>query len=273
MLGTSRASWAGVDEYLSGLFDQASVRGDLMAAGRQVLDVADLLDTDAALRSTLSDAARGSAAKQDLVGRIFSARVGQVALDVLDRVCGASWGSDADLVDAVESAGEILLLMNAEAGDRIETVEEEVFRFGRAIDANPPLQMALTDPANSAQQKAAIVGSLLAGRTAAETPILLGHLVAHLRGRRVQDAVTALSELAAARHGRVVAEVRSAIALTADQGRRLAVAVAALQGRQVEVNVIVDPHVIGGIEVRVGDEVIDGTIAGRLEQARRRVAG
>lgn len=273
MLGASRTSWAGVDEYLSALYDQASVREHLATAGRQVLESAELLDSDAGLRSHLSDSARTGEAKRDLVRRVFAGRVNAVALGVLETVCGASWGSGTDLVDAIESAGEALLLMNAEALDRIEAVEEEVFRFGRAIDANPPLQMALTDPANSAAQKSGIVRSLLANRTAPETSTMLSYLVGHLRGRRVQDAVSELSELAAARHGRVVAHVRAATELTIDQQRGLAAALAALQGRQVDVNVTIDPDVIGGVEVRVGDEVIDGTIAGRLEQARIRLAG
>lgn len=94
-----------------------------------------------------------------------------------------------------------------------------------------------------------------------------------LRGRRIQDAVARLSELAANRRGRIIAEVRSAVELTDSQQQRLAAVLATLHGRAVELNIEIDPAVIGGIEVRVGDEVIDGTAATKLEQARRKLAG
>lgn len=269
MLGASRTSLAGLEEYLGSLYQDQSARADFVGAGRGCLDVADLLDTDPTLRSALADAARSADSKRALSRQLFAGRIPELALSVLDQVFGARWGTPSDMVDAVEDAGRTLLLMNAEAEDRAATVEEEIFRFGRAIDGNPPLQMALTDPANTAAQKVGIVTTLLDGRTAPETPVLLGHLVAHLRGRRVQSAIAALSHLAASRHGRVVAEVRAARELTAGQSARLAAALATLHGIRVELNVVVDPSVIGGIEVQIGDDVVDGTVVGKLMQARR----
>ena len=97
------------------------------------------------------------------------------------------------------------------------------------------------------------------------------HVAANLRGRRPDVAVEQLAELAARQRQRLLAEVRSAVALTPEQEQRLAAALSRLQGREVRVNVIVDPEVVGGIVVRVGDEVIDGSVASRLENARRTV--
>ena len=84
-------------------------------------------------------------------------------------------------------------------------------------------------------------------------------------------AVEQMSAMAAVRQDRLVAVVTSAVPLTDEQKSRLADALSRIQGKQVLINVVVDPSVVGGIQVRVGDEVIDGTLANRLEQARRRL--
>lgn len=273
MLGTSRVSSATVQEYLVGLFDNHKVRRDFFTAGSGCLRLSDLLDQDSALRSALADSSRSATAKADLCQRLLATKLPALAVEVLGEVTGLRWGSSTDLIEAVEAAGATLILMSAEANGRIDAVEEELFRFGRAIDANPPLQLALTDPATSGLAKSGIVKSLLDRKAAPETIELLAHTTAHLRGRRIQAAVETWSALAAARHGRVVAEARSAIVLTSDQRHRLAGALAKLHGRAIDLNVTVDPGLIGGIEVRVNDEVIDGTIISKLEQARRRLTG
>lgn len=271
MLGSSRTSYAEVDEYLSTCYDNAPDRAAFFAAGQACLQVADLLDGDQVLRATLADASRVGEEKRALAEQLLAGKVPAVSLDVLGRVFAARWGSPADLVDAVEGVGTTLILMSAEAAGRIDTVEEELFRFGRAVDANASLQMALTDPANSPAAKAGIVASLLEHRASVEACALLEYLAGHLRGRRVQAAVSTLSELAAARHGRIVAEVRATLELSATQSQRLAAVLAKIHGRPVEINVIIDRGIIGGIEVRVGGEVIDSTVATRLEQARRKL--
>lgn len=271
MLGASRTSYAALEEYLSRRFDDSGDRSGFFAAGQACLQAADVLEQDSVLRSTLADASRSGDSKRALGEQLFTGKVPALALDVLGWAFAARWGSATDLVDVVEAAGSTLILMSAEAAHRSEAVEEEVFRFGRAVDANPPLQMALTDPANSAAAKAGIVNSLLANRATPEATALLVHVAAHLRGRRVQGAVSALSQMAAARHGRVVAEVRAALTLNETQRERLVSVLTQIQGRPVDLNAIVDPAVIGGIEIRLDGEVIDSTVATRMEQARRRL--
>ncbi|MEI6624155.1 MAG: ATP synthase F1 subunit delta, partial [Actinomycetes bacterium] len=100
---------------------------------------------------------------------------------------------------------------------------------------------------------------------------LVAHGAGSLRGRRIQAVIAELSDSAAARRGRVIADIRTAMPLTAKQCSRLGAALTKLFGRRVELNVDIDPSVVGGIEVRVGDEVIDATISSKLDQARRRM--
>lgn len=271
MLGSSRVSLAELNDSLHAQFDSNSA-SDLRAAGEGLLSTIEVLEGERALRATLADPSIGADQKTGVVNAILSGKVPELTVSVVREVANSRWSSDSDLVDAIEEAGATLVLMAAEKDGHIDSVEEELFRFGRAIDANPDLQMALTDPASQPEVKEGIVRTLLSGIAADETTIVVAHMAGSLRGRRIQDAIVRLSELAASRRGRVIADVTSAIELTSAQQQRLASALERLHGRQVELNVLVDPSVLGGIEVRVGDEVIDGTAASKLEQARRRLS-
>jgi F-type H+-transporting ATPase subunit delta len=131
--------------------------------------------------------------------------------------------------------------------------------------------MTLTDPSLAADRKAAVVRQLVDGGASPATQQVLEYVAGNLRGRRPATAVEEFARLASDQRQRVLAEVRSAITLSPDQQVRLASALSRLQGREVRVNVVVDPEVVGGIVVRVGDDVIDGSVASRLEQARRAV--
>jgi F-type H+-transporting ATPase subunit delta len=271
MLGSSRTSMTALEESLSARFDSGISVSECDDAGRELFSVVDLLSSQRVLLATLADPAINADSKKGVVAALLAGQVGAVAQSLVVEVVTARWSSDADMVDALDASGAALLLMGAEKEGRIDRVEEELFRFGRAIDANADLQMALTNPATSSAVKAGIVHSLLDGRSAQETVTLVAHGAGSLRGRRIQAVIAELSDLAAARRGRVIADIRTAVPLTATQCSRLGAALTKLFGRRVELNVDIDPSVVGGIEVRVGDEVIDATISSKLDQARRRM--
>lgn len=273
MFGSSRTSYALLQDFLAAVFEGKPGPTKLAEAGRDLFQVVAVLADERVLRTTLADPAGSKEGKSQLVTSLFGGKISDVALSHLIEIVGARWSNDADMVDAVEESGASMLLMAAEDLNQIDQVEEELFRFGRAIDANADLQMALTDPAASPEAKAKIVSTLLEGKANQTTIELVSEVAGSLRGRRIQAAIAHLSTLAAARRGQILAEVTSAVALTDEQKDRLARALTKLHGRPVELNVEVDPSVLGGIEVRVGDEVIDGTAATKLEQARRRLAG
>jgi F-type H+-transporting ATPase subunit delta len=265
MLGSSRESLTAlrvsVDSRRS---DEGfgSLSGDLLA-------VAGVLADEKTLRQTLADSGQPAALRAGVVATLFEGRISAVALAVLTEVVSARWSSDADLVDAVEALGAQAAFVAADAEGTLDRVEDELFVFGRAVDESPELQMALTDPSVPAERKAALVRDLMGTSASPAATALLAHAAGHLRGRRPAAAVEELARIASDQRRQVLAEVRSAVALDQDQHGRLAVALSRLQGREVRLNVVVDPDVIGGIVVRVGDDVIDGSVASRLEQARR----
>jgi len=269
MIGASRDSLATCVEALDtrrGAADFASVGEDLFA-------VAALLGQQTQLRSTLADAGQSESTRRGLVEQLLGGKIGATSLAMVATAVGQRWSEDEDLVLALEQLADQAVFTVAQDDGSLDATEEEIFRFGRAVQASPELQMALTDPAQSAATKAAIVTDLLGSRATAATVTVIKYAVGHLHGRRIDSVLDHLCDLAAAQRERVVAQVRVARPLEADQARRLAAALSALQGRTVRLNVAVDPDVLGGVHVTLGDEVIDGTIASRLEQARRAVLG
>jgi len=239
----------------------------------QLFAVADLISQDTQLRSALSDAGQPSATRVGLVHAVFDGRVSSLAVEVLADVVALRWSSPNDFVEVVEALATQAALMNADREGSLEQVEGDLFAFSQTVSGSADLQMALTDPSVGAAQKAGLVDTLLSGRSTPQTIAVLSYAMGHLRGRRVDTVMDDLMDLAGEQRNRSIAEVRVARPLDPDQATRLAAALSRLNGRDVRLNVVVDPDVIGGISVRIGDEVIDATVATRIEQARRVLVG
>jgi F-type H+-transporting ATPase subunit delta len=160
------------------------------------------------------------------------------------------------------------LLAVARSEGNLSEVEDELFRFARLLEANDDLRTTLTDAALPVSRRQQIVEDLLGGRANSTTTALVSMVVGTGRARDLPAIIDELVKLSAAEGNKEVAEVRSAIDLSEDQRRRLADALGAATGKQVEVRVIVDPSVIGGIVAQVGDTVIDGSVRSRLDQLK-----
>jgi F-type H+-transporting ATPase subunit delta len=163
------------------------------------------------------------------------------------------------------------LLAVAEAEDDLGTVEDELFAFAKEVERDGRLSQVLTDPAFPAENKRALVNELLGERANTHTVSILGFLIEQGRARELGRIVEGLAELAAERRRHVVAEVRSAVPLTLERRKKLAAALSKATGKNVEIKVLIDPSVIGGVHARVGDEVFDGTVRTRLNEARERL--
>ena len=161
----------------------------------------------------------------------------------------------------------------AEAEGSLDVVEEELYRFAKSVESEPHLREALTDPQLPADRKKAVLEELLRDKANPHTVNLLGFLIEQGRAKDLSRIIGALADLAAERRRKAVAEVRSAIPLDAEHRARLTEALSRATDRDVELKVLVDPTVIGGVVARVGDYVFDGTIRRRLELAREQLAG
>ncbi len=159
----------------------------------------------------------------------------------------------------------------ARAEGTIDEVEDELFRFARSFESSDELRNALTDEQVPAAKRQAIVEDLLGGKATATTTQLVSMVVGSGRGRDLPAIIDKLVERAAGSKNLSVAEVRSAVPLTDDQQHRLAAALANATGKQVNLKVVVDPSVVGGIVATVGDTVIDGSVRTRVDQLKSRL--
>lgn len=159
----------------------------------------------------------------------------------------------------------------ARAEGTLDEVEDELFRFARSYESSDALRSTLTDEMIPAAKRQAIVEDLLGGKATLTTVQLVSMVVGAGRGRDLPAIIDRLVERASAAKQLEVAEVRSAVPLTSDQQARLAAALANATGKQVNVKVVVDPSVLGGIVATVGDTVIDGSIRTRLDQVKSRL--
>ncbi len=160
-----------------------------------------------------------------------------------------------------------------QAEGELDRVEDELFRFGKLLETNHELKQALSDQSIDKIQRVKVLDELLSDKVSPHTLGLLAFVVEQGRARQLPQILRGLSDLAAEARNSVVAEVRSAIPLDAKQRKELAAALSKATGKKVEVKVLVDPSVIGGIVAKVGDTVIDGTVRRRLEQLREQVRG
>lgn len=173
--------------------------------------------------------------------------------------------SDEELIGGYAQA----LFAVARAEGVLSKVEDELYAFGKALEQHTALREALTNAALPAVNKKAVVRDLLGERANPVTVSLLGFVIEAGHGREIPKIVDALARMASQEREHALAEVRTAVDLSTEQRERLGEALSRATGRQVDVKVVVDPSVIGGVVARVGDEVFDGSIASRLEDAKQ----
>jgi F-type H+-transporting ATPase subunit delta len=269
MLGASRTSLAALREQLTA--DEATAEEEALSG--ELLAVADLLGREPSLRGALTDPGASPEGRAAIAAGLLGSRIGAPALSVVEGAVRARWARPRDLSDALEVLGAQAAFRRAERDGRLDAVEDELFRFGRTVGAQPELRSVLDNPAVPVEQRLGVLRELLRERVQPSTLALLEHVVRSPRGRRLEDSVEELVSLAAERREEIVADVRVAAPMTADQERRLAAALGGVYGRSVRLQVSVDPTLLGGVVVSVGDEVIDGSVVHRLEQARRALIG
>jgi F-type H+-transporting ATPase subunit delta len=241
--------------------------------GDELFAVVRMLDAEIGLRRALGDSSAAPERREGLLVGLLSGKVSQQALDVLVAVVRERWSTPRELLDGIERLGRTALLVRAERAGRLDAVEDELFRFGRIVAGDTALEQALTDRATPASAKAELVRTLIGNKAEDVTVRLVEQLVVAPQGRALVAGLGELAEEAARRRERSVAYVVAAGPLTQQQQERLSATLHRIYARPMALHVEVDPSILGGLVIRVGDEVIDGSATGRLEQLRRRLAG
>lgn len=174
-------------------------------------------------------------------------------------------------------AGELItgyaraLLQVAAAEGELDRVTDELFHFAKTLEQEYELRSALTDIAVPDERKQALLDEILGDKVAPHTRNILGFVVTQNRARELPEIVESLNKLAAEERNRIIAEVRSAAPMDDELQRKLGEALGKATGRAVDVKVVVDPSIMGGVYAKIGDQVIDGTVRRRLEELSSRL--
>ncbi|MGH3770993.1 MAG: F0F1 ATP synthase subunit delta [Pseudonocardiaceae bacterium] len=268
MQPASRAALAAARERLESRIADASA-ADRDRVGDDLGAVAVVLGGQPVIRRHLADSSAPEQIRRQMVEGLFDGKVSQISLGVLGDLVVSRWSRPLDLVDGVEELAWQALLALAEGDESLDDVEDELFRFGRILVAQPRLATLLGDESAPAQRRLELLDTVLAGRTAAVTRRLLAQAVRAPRRRPLEEIVEELVDRAAARRERSVAYVTAAGPLSEPQEQRLVDVLHRIYRRPISVKVDLDPGLLGGLVIRVGDEVIDGSVAARLGQARQ----
>jgi F-type H+-transporting ATPase subunit delta len=226
-----------------------------------------LLRRETLLARHLADPSSDTAARIQLVDRLLSGKVSDAALEVLKSAAVQRWSSTSDLVFGIQHVASLALLVRAEREGQIEDVEDELFRFSRILDSEPRLITLLSDYTTPLDGRISLLNNVLARRASKNTADLLRQTVELLKGERADESIRDLANLAVSRRGEVVAHVRAASELSDAQSTRLTELLTRIYGHPVSVQLDVDPALIGGLTIAVGDEVIDGSLASKLASA------
>lgn len=269
MRSASREALADLSDQFGAVAKDLDNKG-LSALSSELVSVAQLLGREIVVLRYLTVPAEDSGPRVRLIEQLLSGKVGDVTLGILRSAVAERWSANSDLIDAIEHVSRQALLEVAEREDKVDEVEEQLFRFSRILDAQPRLAILLGDFAVPVESRVELLHNVLRNASGRVNPIaesLLTQTVELLRGEPAEEAIEFLAKVAVARRGEVVAQVSAAAELSDAQRGRLADVLARIYGHPVTVQLQTDAELLGGLLISVADEVIDGTLSSRLAAA------
>jgi F-type H+-transporting ATPase subunit delta len=244
----------------------------LATVADEILSVAALLRAQPRLRRALTDPSRSGADRAELVRSLLSGKLSLATVDTVATLAAGRFSRPSELLDVTERLGVETVLSSAEKAGKLAEVEDELFRFGQIVSGNAELAVTLSDPGAPTERRVKLVTDLLKGKSQPATARLVEVALEGFGGRSFDASLSRLVELTAAKRDREVAYVTVAKPITDAEEEALAAKLAGIYGRQVSLKVDVDPAIIGGVSVRVGSDLYDGTILRRLNAAKQAFA-
>jgi F-type H+-transporting ATPase subunit delta len=270
MQGVSVRSLREVIEKTAAVLSDGSSGVDGHKLGNDLFSLALALDGAHSLRRALTEPAVPTEAKARLLHTLFDGKVADVTLEIAEVGVGQRWSRTRDFPDALEEASVTALAALAEDAGDLDEAEDNLFRFARVLEANAALREAVADRAVPLQGKRSLLKDLVGDKVDDTTLTMLGQAAAG-RHRNMGAALGMYQRIAAAQRDRMIATVWVASPLSDEHRERLTEVLSQQHDRKIHLNVVVDPEVLGGVRVSVGDEVLDSTVEARLKQAQRRL--
>jgi F-type H+-transporting ATPase subunit delta len=247
---------------------------------KELFGILGAIDSSAGLRRALTDPSRNGEEKSGLIKQLFGGKVSAEAVDIAAGLASSRWASARDIGDALETLAATVVIAVAENKSAVsasgitglEELENDLFSFNQTVASSHEVQRALSEPQASAAAKIVLAERLVPGASE-EAKVLIGQAVSQPRGLKSTKLVGRFAELAAKRQQRWIATVSITRPITETQASRLQLGLNSLYGRELKINTTVDPALIGGIRVQVGDEVLDASVITRLLELRRQLAG
>lgn len=238
--------------------------------GEELFTVGQTIAGSRQLLSALTDPSATEPAKAALVRGVFGRTLAAPTVRIVESLAGSRWSHHNDILGAIEELGIRAIASSAPGALSIET---ELFRFGQAVSSSSELELALGSKLGDPAQKRTLIDTLLAAKVSEQSLAIIRHIVAQPRGRSVGEALRHAAVIVADQSNESIATITTAVALDDAQLGRLEKALSARYDRRLQLNQVVDPSILGGLRVQIGDDVIDGSIATRLTDLRLQLAG
>jgi F-type H+-transporting ATPase subunit delta len=252
--------------------DSSAYLGSDLAFATDLFVVADAISSSTQLRGILSDSSTESAAKDDLIDRVFKTKVSANALEFVKKVVALRFSRSMDLVIVLEQLGVHAASATASKTSVLDQVQDELFSFQQVVASDRDLQFALSNKSAPNETKLALVKALIGSKAHLVTQALVNQAVGSARGRRVAVVIDQFAKQVAAYGQSLVATVTVSKALDQSQIERLRSTLAGTYGQQVSLNVEIDPSILGGMVVQIAGEIIDGSVSTRLQNLKLQLA-
>jgi F-type H+-transporting ATPase subunit delta len=266
--GSSRVSVKTLRKSLDEIVNKQSA-ADAAIFASDLFTILSVLSTSIGVRRALTDNARDANAKAELISNIFGKNISGAAQALLASASALRWSNPGEIADAIENLAVQAESACADKNGELEKVESQLFDFAQVLRANPELRQALNTSADTDQSKLSLLEAVVKGKYLTSTTNLLRRVVTLRRGRSIDATLAAYAHYVSTRKDQVVAHVKSAVKLSDSQLAKLVSTLSKQVGKDVRINLEIDPKVLGGISVRYADDVIDGTIVNRLAEAGR----
>lgn len=267
MSSSTRQALKAAREILKPLLAGADLR-----FAEEIFAIGSAISDSKQLRNILSDPSAEGARKMAAISSVFGKSVSEKSVDLIGKIAELRWSSGADMVAALEQLAVETVAGIAAKDGKLDALESDMFEFKKVVDSDQQLQIALASRQASYEQKLRLVENLLGSRFMDSAGLLIRFAVIGSTKRRLSVVLEQFGKIISGFAGKLVATVTVAMPMTESQQTSLRNALAKDYGNELTLNVEVDPSILGGVKVQVAGEIIDGSVANRLKQARMMLA-